>query len=150
MKSFIIAVAVVGVACGYSPAGWGHFDTHPAGPWLQLPGYGVSHFYVGAGGPDHPDPAMAAMQPHALDIHWNFTAAQWNNETDRRPCDCIPGYHEALDVSCTVSGNNTLHVSHPEMQFRCSGPGITADEIRSPDRCHALPNPRRCQHHVGG
>ena len=43
-----------------------------------------------------------------------------------KECNCVPGFHAALDVKCHVDAFGHLRVTHPEMA--CSGEQYRADK----------------------
>jgi competence ComEA-like helix-hairpin-helix protein len=88
------------------------------------PAFGVNHFNV-----------AESSTPSAKTFWWDFTHpnAVKTATTAEAKCDCIPGYHDALDITCHVAPGGHIRVSHPHMV--CTKGFRTTTDVRNPDRC---------------
>jgi hypothetical protein len=104
--------------------------------------FGVSHFWR------HSAAAWPTANVNRQGNWWDFSHPDAAKSASQS-CDCIPGYHDALDITCHVDSGGHLRVSHPHMV--CSG-----DKWKNPlqpDRClkrhwtgtHGV-NFHRCKH----
>eukprot|EP00937_MAST-01D_sp_MAST-1D-sp2_P003874 g3874.t1 len=64
---------------------------------------------------------LATVPFNKAGFWWDFThpAAARSDSTEEAKCDCRPGYHAALDITCRVDKHNRIRVAHPHM--KCSG-----------------------------
>ena len=105
MRAFVLLQVLVLVCAGLDPRATFLPSTKISGVQAA---FGVNHFWK----------AGPAKQTPNMQQWWDFTHPNATKGASE-PCQCRPGYHDALDVTCHVDSFGHLRVTHPEMA--CSG-----------------------------
>ena len=83
--------------------------------------------------------AVGVGQANKRGFWWDFTHpnAARTDTTAQAKCDCIPGYHDALDITCHIDAGGHIRVAPSAIMLRIG----SSDEVLSPlggDAPHAL------------
>ena len=109
-----------------------HYESYPdSKAHHDARGYGRTHMWVdeGAAAAHNWKNGNPSTHHTAMGYWWNFAHPNATKDDSlHQECNCVPGFHAALDVKCHVDAFGHLRVTHPEMA--CSGEQYRADKHR--------------------